>query len=33
MISYVGGKYKMAKWISDFIEPCKNYVEVFGGAY
>ena len=34
MINYIGGKYKMADWISEYI-PTKfdTYVEVFGGAY
>jgi DNA adenine methylase len=33
VISYVGGKFKMAKWISSFIPKTNKYVELFGGAY
>ena len=34
MISYIGGKYRMAKWISSFIPTTiERYVEVFGGAF
>lgn len=34
MIAYIGGKYRMAKWIESFM-PAENkiYAEVFGGAY
>ena len=34
MIPYIGGKYKMAKWIEPFIpQDIETYVEVFGGAF
>ena len=34
MISYIGGKSKMAKWISGYIpNDIETYVEVFGGAF
>ncbi len=34
MISYIGGKARMAKWIIEYIpRDIKTYVEVFGGAY
>ena len=34
MISYIGGKSRMAKWISEYIpNDTKTYVEVFGGAF
>ena len=34
MISYIGGKSRMAKWIGEFIpEDIEIYVEVFGGAF
>ena len=34
MISYIGGKSRMAKWISEYIpEDIETYVEVFGGAF
>ena len=33
MISYIGGKARMADWISGFVPECETYVEVFGGAY
>ena len=34
MISYIGGKSRMAKWINQYIpEDIENYVEVFGGAF
>lgn len=33
MFSYVGGKYRQAKWITSQMSPViKNYAEVFGGA-
>ena len=33
MFSYVGGKYRQAKWITSQINPItKSYAEVFGGA-
>ncbi len=33
MISYIGGKYRQAKWIANYYPPIiKRYVEVFGGA-
>lgn len=33
MISYVGGKYRQAKWISQFLpNKIDTYAEVFGGA-
>lgn len=33
MISYIGGKYRQAKWIAGYYPPImKKYVEVFGGA-
>lgn len=33
MISYIGGKYRQAKWIASYYPPImKKYVEVFGGA-
>ena len=34
MISYIGGKSRMAKWISEYIpNDIETYVEVFGGAF
>lgn len=34
MISYVGGKYRQAKWISSFLpKKIDKYIEVFGGAF
>ena len=33
MISYIGGKYRMAKWINEYIKKSTIYVEVFGGAF
>ena len=34
MISYIGGKYRMGKWIGSFIpKDIKEYGEVFGGAF
>ena len=34
MISYIGGKSRMAKWISGYIpNDIETYVEVFGGAF
>jgi len=34
MISYIGGKSRMAKWISSYIpNDIEIYVEVFGGAF
>jgi len=34
MISYIGGKYRMAKWIGDYIPNNINlYSEIFGGAF
>ena len=34
MISYIGGKSRMAKWICEYIpENIETYVEVFGGAF
>ena len=34
MIAYIGGKYRMAKWISSFMpRSMKVYAEVFGGAF
>ena len=33
MLSYIGGKARMADWISGFVPECETYVEVFGGAY
>ena len=33
MISYIGGKNRMAEWISDYIPESETYVEVFGGAF
>ena len=33
MISYIGGKSRMAKWIGEYIPKNKTYVEVFGGAF
>lgn len=34
MLAYVGGKFRMAKWISSFIpEDIKVYGEIFGGAF
>ena len=34
MVRYIGGKYRMAEWISSYIpNNIKTYVEVFGGAY
>ena len=33
MFSYIGGKYRQAKWISEFIpDDIETYAEVFGGA-
>ena len=33
MFSYIGGKYRQAKWISKFIpDDIETYAEVFGGA-
>lgn len=33
-LPYIGGKYRMAKWISSFIpQQMETYVEVFGGAF
>lgn len=34
MISYIGGKSRMAKWIGEYIpNDIETYVEVFGGAF
>ena len=34
MISYIGGKNRMAKWIGSYIpNDIETYVEVFGGAF
>ena len=34
MISYIGGKSRMAKWISGYIpDDIETYIEVFGGAF
>ena len=34
MISYIGGKSRMSKWICDFIpDNIETYIEVFGGAF
>ncbi len=34
MISYIGGKARMANWIMEYIpRDIETYVEVFGGAY
>jgi len=33
VISYIGGKNRMAEWISSYIPECETYVEVFGGAF
>lgn len=34
MIAYIGGKYRMAKWISSYIpEDIETYGEIFGGAF
>jgi DNA adenine methylase len=34
MISYIGGKSRMAKWIGEYIpNEIETYVEVFGGAF
>lgn len=34
MISYIGGKSRMAKWICEYIpQDIETYVEVFGGAF
>ena len=34
MISYIGGKSRMSKWICEYIpEDIETYVEVFGGAF
>tara|TARA_R110002012_G_scaffold175756_1_gene340617 strand:+ start:671 stop:1474 length:804 start_codon:yes stop_codon:yes gene_type:complete len=33
MISYIGGKNRMAKWINEQIPKSKTYIEVFGGAF
>ena len=34
MISYIGGKARMANWIAEYIPTdIETYVEVFGGAY
>ena len=33
MISYIGGKSRMAKWIGEYIpNDIETYVEVFGGV-
>ena len=32
MISYIGGKSRMAKWIGEYIPENETYVEVFEGA-
>lgn len=34
MISYIGGKYRMAKWINEYIpQNINSYSEIFGGAF
>ena len=34
MVRYIGGKFRMAEWISTYIpNNIETYVEVFGGAY
>ena len=34
MIAYIGGKYKMAEWISSYIpNDIETYGEIFGGAF
>lgn len=34
MISYIGGKYRMAKWIYEYIpQNIELYAEIFGGAF
>ena len=34
MISYIGGKARMANWISSYVPPhIETYIEVFGGAF
>jgi len=34
MISYIGGKYRMAKWIYEYIpQNIEKYAEIFGGAF
>ena len=34
MISYIGGKYRMAKWIYEYIpKDIELYAEIFGGAF
>ena len=34
MISYIGGKSRMSKWICEYIpEDIETYIEVFGGAF
>ena len=34
MVRYIGGKFRMAEWISSYIpNNIETYVEVFGGAY
>ena len=34
MLSYIGGKARMANWISPFVpSKIETYVEVFGGAF
>ena len=34
MISYIGGKYRMAKWIEEYIpKNISLYAEIFGGAF
>jgi len=34
MLSYIGGKYRQAKWIEEFIpNNLDTYIEVFGGAF
>lgn len=33
-IAYIGGKYRQAKWINEFIpQDMERYAEVFGGAF
>ena len=33
MISYIGGKSRMAKWIGEYVpNDIETYVEVFGGG-
>jgi len=33
MFSYIGGKYRQAKWISKYVPiDIEKYAEVFGGA-